>query len=225
MLMSSWSRSRCCSGVGVATRRSRLSAVGGRQDDVRALQRRELREGSGRCEAGATAVQQVFQRHPARVAEKGDQEMGFHAVLQLMEERSDGQLAFQRPEGGFRFGQLDVLRPELLGRLSLKIRAQHIRALARGAPGAPRQARRASINRQASRSRPRSSRTPISSRSATMGSRAGRRPSARSILARSARRPVATRCASRCRASSSRVETRRRRARSFSRRAIERHST
>ena len=41
-----------------------LSTVGGGQDNVRALERGELREGPGRREPGAAAVQQMFQRHP-----------------------------------------------------------------------------------------------------------------------------------------------------------------
>jgi hypothetical protein len=35
--------------------------------------------------------------------------MGLGAVLQLMEQGPNRQLAFQRPEGGFSFSQLDAL--------------------------------------------------------------------------------------------------------------------
>ncbi len=114
-----------------------LSAVGRRQDNVRALQRRELGQGSRRGEPGAAAVEQVFQRHPECATGKRDQEMGLDAVLELMEQRPTRQLAFQGAEGAFGLGQLDVLRPRFLRGLSLEIGAQQIRALARIAPDAP----------------------------------------------------------------------------------------
>jgi hypothetical protein len=49
-------------------------------------------------------------------------------MLHAMKERPNRELAFERPERGFRFRQLDVLRPEFLGGLPGEIRAQEIGA-------------------------------------------------------------------------------------------------
>ena len=97
-----------------------LAPVGRREDNVRALERREVRQGLRRREAGAAVAQQMFQCDPERVPEKRDEEMRLHASLELMEYRPDGQLTFQGAKGGLRFGQLDVLRPQLFDRLSLE---------------------------------------------------------------------------------------------------------
>ena len=94
---------------------------------------------------------------------KRDQQVRLHAPLKLMEDGADGELAFQGAERGLRLGQLDVLRPQLLDRLALKIGPEQIGALASVA-----QARRSSISRQRSRRWPSSARTAISYKSATL---------------------------------------------------------
>ena len=114
-----------------------LSPVNCGQDDVCALQRSEVRQCLCGRKTSAAAPQQMFQRDPERVPEKRDEEVRLHAPLELMEHRPDSQLTFQRAEGGLRFGQLDVLRPQLFDRLAFEIRAQQIGALTRVAPGAP----------------------------------------------------------------------------------------
>src|SRR5712691_1394108 len=72
-----------------------LTTVGRRQDDVRALQRGEECEGPRGREAGPAPVQQMFQRDPQRVPKKRNQQMGLHAPLKVMEDRTNGELAFQ----------------------------------------------------------------------------------------------------------------------------------
>ena len=57
------------------------------QPDVCALQRGELRQRLRRRQAGAAAVQQMFQGDPERVPEKRDEEMCLDAPLTLMEHR------------------------------------------------------------------------------------------------------------------------------------------
>ena len=114
-----------------------LSPVRRGEDDVGALQGGELRQGVRRRQTRAAAPQQMFQRDPERVPEKGDEEMRLHAPLQLMEHRPNRQLAFQGAEGRFCLGQLDVLRPQLFDGLPHEIGAQQVGALARVAPGAP----------------------------------------------------------------------------------------
>jgi hypothetical protein len=56
--------------------------------------------------------------------------MRLHAPFELMEDGTDGEFAFQRAKGGFRFCQLDVFRPQILGVLALEIRAEQVRSLA-----------------------------------------------------------------------------------------------
>src|SRR5512134_2093566 len=63
--------------------------------------------------------------------------MGFDTALDAMPDRTDGQFAFEGPEGGFYFGQLHVLAPERIGIHGIKIGAQQIGALAQlGSPKA-----------------------------------------------------------------------------------------
>ena len=61
------------------TSKADLATVGRRQDDVRALQSSEERQGPRGCEARPATVEQMFQRHPERVPEEGDQDVGLRA--------------------------------------------------------------------------------------------------------------------------------------------------
>ena len=56
-------------GLGHATEPD-LSTIGGRQDDVGALERRKTRQALRRRQAGAAAMEQLFQGDPQRVPEK-----------------------------------------------------------------------------------------------------------------------------------------------------------
>ncbi len=47
----------------------------------------------------------MFERNPQGITQERDEDVRFHAVFFLMEDRPDGQFAFQRAEGGFGFGQ------------------------------------------------------------------------------------------------------------------------
>jgi hypothetical protein len=114
-----------------------LSTVGRREDNVGALERREERQGLRRRQAGAAVAQQMFQRHPERVAEKRDQQMRLHPPLELMEHRTNRQVTFQRTKGRLGLGQLDGLGPEFLDGLALEMGAQQLSAVPRVAPGAP----------------------------------------------------------------------------------------
>ena len=87
--------------------------VGGGQNDVGADQGAEQGQRLARREGRAFPSQQVFQRDPQRIAEKGHQDVGFGAPLQLVEDGPDRQRALQRPKRRFRFGELNVTFPQL----------------------------------------------------------------------------------------------------------------
>ncbi len=89
-----------------------LSSIGGGQDDVGAVQAREQgerlqrRQRLGVVDSAArwlrddrrAALQQMLERDPQGIAEKGHHHVGLDARLQLMEQGPDGQLAFERAE-------------------------------------------------------------------------------------------------------------------------------
>src|ERR1051326_1523106 len=77
----------------------------------------------------------MFECDPQGIAQKRDEDVRFHAMLFLMENRADGQFAFQCTEDRFGFGQLDVFLPDFFGAFFLQVRAEQVGAFARIAPG------------------------------------------------------------------------------------------
>src|SRR5258708_17247280 len=69
-----------------------------------------------------------------RIPKKGHQHVGLHPLFQLMEQRSDGQLALERAKGSFHFRKLHVLLPEICSTIHCQIRAQQIGSLSRCEP-------------------------------------------------------------------------------------------
>src|ERR1700674_3591410 len=69
-----------------------------------------------------------------RITKKGHQHVGLYPLFQLMEKRTDGQLALECAEGSFHFRQLHVLLPEICSTMHCQIRAQQIGALSRFEP-------------------------------------------------------------------------------------------
>src|SRR5579871_2409369 len=113
-----------------------FTAIGGRQNNVGALERREQGEGTqgrdrlslrgfrfaGRSGLGwqrSLPLEQMLQGDPQRISQKGNHHMSFDARFQLMKQGSNRKLALERPKGSFGFGQLHVLRPQLFGRFGL----------------------------------------------------------------------------------------------------------
>jgi hypothetical protein len=66
---------------------------------------------------GALAFQFVFETDPQTVPQKGDHEMGFDSFGGEVPDWTDGKVAFESPENGFDFGELDVLGPKF-GRIA-----------------------------------------------------------------------------------------------------------
>src|SRR5260370_18668133 len=65
------------------------------------------------------------------IPKQGYEHVGLHPLFQLMEQRSDGQLALERAKGSFHFRKLHVLLPEICSTIHCQIRAQEIGSLSR----------------------------------------------------------------------------------------------
>jgi hypothetical protein len=101
-----------------------------RQYDVGAVDGAEfLEDGAGRV-AKAGAALPLLQRLPQHVGEEAHQDVGQYAVLTLVPDRPDRQLALVNAEGGFRLRELDIGAPQVLGCPVGEVGAQHVAALA-----------------------------------------------------------------------------------------------
>src|SRR2546427_5551172 len=88
---------------------AKLTAIGGGQNDVGTLERGEPCQGSGWREVRMISPQQMFQRHPQRIAQKRHQDVRLEAGLNLMKQRPDRELALQRSER--EIGRAHLLTP------------------------------------------------------------------------------------------------------------------
>src|SRR2546428_14144684 len=66
---------------------AKLTAIGGGQNDVGTLERGEQCQGSGWREVRMISPQQMFQRHPQRIAQKRHQDVRLEAGLNLMKQK------------------------------------------------------------------------------------------------------------------------------------------
>ena len=57
----------------------------------------------------------LLEADPQAIAQEGHEDMGLHAALDAVPDRTDGQFTFEGSEGGFHFGKLHVLMPEGVG--------------------------------------------------------------------------------------------------------------
>src|SRR6266478_3084781 len=114
-----------------------LRGGGGRQHDVGAVDGGEFLEDGARTVAEAGAALPLLEGLPQNVGKKADQDMGQHAILALMPDGSDRQLALGDAERCFGFAELDVGSPQRLGRPVLDVGAQHVTAFAVARPVVP----------------------------------------------------------------------------------------
>jgi len=124
-----------CGGCGDSSEPD-FASVSGWQHDVGAVQvgcRGQSLRGRERHVFG---LEQVFKRNPHGVAEKGHQHMRLGTVFQLVIDGAHRQFAFQRAEGGFGFGELDIALPELLRIGGRQVGAQQVCAFAGLLPAA-----------------------------------------------------------------------------------------
>src|SRR5882757_11223536 len=89
-----------------------LAAVGCRQMNIDHLDGSELLERASGGQAGCEGVQAVRQGDVQAVGEEGDEDVGFDALLVLVEDGADGEVALEVLEGLFDGDELDVVLPE-----------------------------------------------------------------------------------------------------------------
>ncbi len=72
----------------------------------------------------------LLQAHVNAVGEEGDEDVRFDAIFSLMEDRTDGEIAFEILERGFDFYQLEIELPQLRGIGGCEVRAQQVASFA-----------------------------------------------------------------------------------------------
>ena len=109
---------------------AQFAPIGRWQINVDHLHGREFLEHAARGEAWRERLQLLAERDVQAVGEEGDKDVRFDAPLFLVEHRPDGQIAFERFEGGFDLDELQIELPEL-GRIRRgEVRAQQIASFA-----------------------------------------------------------------------------------------------
>ena len=88
-------------------------------------------------EARHRSCDRTLERLPQHIGEEANQDVGLHALLLLMPDGTDRQVALVDPKGRLRLGQLDVGSPERLGRPIADVGAQHVAALGVARPIVP----------------------------------------------------------------------------------------
>ena len=117
-------------GLGVAGEQQ-LAAVGGRHVHVDHLHGGELLQHAARRQPRRQGVQAPRQRDVQAIGQEGDEDVRLDARLALMEDRPDGEIAFEVLERLFDRDQPQVMAPQL-GRVFLdEVGAQQIAAFAR----------------------------------------------------------------------------------------------
>jgi hypothetical protein len=83
-------------------------------------------------------LRHFLHRFPEYVGEEADQNMRLDAVLLLIPDRSNAEIAFVDSERGFGLGQLDVRLPKILRRPVDDVRPQQLAAFVKAGSLAPR---------------------------------------------------------------------------------------
>ena len=76
-------------------------------------------------------------RFPEHIGEKANQNMSLHAVLEMVPDRAQRQIAFVDAKGSLGLGQLHVRSPEFFSAPIGDVAAQQITAFAQPGPIAP----------------------------------------------------------------------------------------
>src|SRR4051812_1500647 len=115
--------------IGIAAQ-DQGGTVGGWEVHVEHLHGGELVEHGPGSEAGCQRPQSRAQRDVKAIGQKGDEDMSFDALFELMIDRTQLQIVFEILERGLDLDKLDIEQPEL-GRLPpAQIGAQEIAAFA-----------------------------------------------------------------------------------------------
>ena len=112
-------------GLGV-TREHDLTAIGNRDLDVEHLHTGELVEHAARRQARRVRSQLLGQRGMQAVGEERDKDVRFDALLVLMVDRADRQIALEVLEGFLNLDELEVVAPQLGGIVAGEIGAQQV---------------------------------------------------------------------------------------------------
>ena len=87
--------------------------IGGGQMDVDHLDGFEFLQYGARSQARSQFVESAAQSHMQAVSDKGDENVCFNPLLELMVDRADSQITFEIAECFLDLGQLDIKLPEL----------------------------------------------------------------------------------------------------------------
>ena len=94
--------------MGVAGEQN-LAPVGSRQMNIDHLDGGKFFERATRSKSGRQGMKSPGQGDLHAVGQKGDEDVGFDAALVLVEDRTDGQIAFEIAEGLFGGDELRVV--------------------------------------------------------------------------------------------------------------------
>jgi hypothetical protein len=116
---------------------SHLATVFERQHDVHTCDATHLLEHGAGTRAESGPLLPALQRLPERKRQEADQDVGLDAILSLVPDRADLQIALLDPEGGLRLAELDVGAPQLFRAPIGHVGAQDVGALGELRPLAP----------------------------------------------------------------------------------------
>ena len=98
--------------------------------DIHHLDGGEFFENGARRQARRQSAGSEFQRHLQAVGDESDENVGLDAMVELMINRADAEIALEFLEGLFDLGELDVMPPQSGGIAIGEVGAQQITALA-----------------------------------------------------------------------------------------------
>ncbi len=107
-----------------------MSSVGGGEVDVDHLHGLELVEDGSGGEAGRQGAQALLEGDLQAIGDEGHEDVGLDAMVELVVDRPDGEIAFQLLEGLLDLGELDIEAPQAGRVIVLQVGAQQVAAFA-----------------------------------------------------------------------------------------------
>ena len=106
------------------------TAVGGRHMHIDHLHRGELLQHRARGQPRSQGLEPLLQGDLQAIGDEGDEDVGLDAIVGLVVDGADRQIAFQLLEGLLDLGELNVVAPQCGGILAGEIGAQQVAAFA-----------------------------------------------------------------------------------------------